>query len=950
MLKSMVVTAHRPDTSLLLEREAESAVVADAVEGVIRTGTGRLVVVEAAAGLGKTRLLAHARSIAVTAGLRAVTARARERDRESDFGLARQLLGPVLAKAGGAERERLTDGPANRAARLLESARGAEQSGDFAALHGLYWFCANLCAAGPVVMVVDDLQWSDAASLRFLAFLLPRLDGLPLVLVAGVRPGEPKAHRRLIDLMVTDPAAVVLAPEPLSETASAVVVRARNGRRAAAGFCAASWRLTGGNPLLLNELLAAAKAWGISPTADGARRLQGVGGDAIARQVNDRLRSLSRPAKALARAVAVLDGDARLREAAVVAGLEPATAGEGLGLLVGAAILAPGEPLVFVHPLVRTAVYRGTAEGTRTALHRRAANVLTAAGASAQRIAPHLLQLPPGGGHEPVRLLRRAAVHAADHGAPETALTYLGRCLAEPVGQEERTDLLVQLGALATVVDMKAAARHLEEAHRRTPDRTARARIACMLGAVLDYVHRLDDALEVLARAEAELPDSEVDLKRRLQAYYLNVLNVEPGKQHLVEEHRGWWDVDLGRSVGERLLECSAAFVEAKACVPGAVDRARRGLADGVLVERAPGEAPEVGAWLVLLTADRDEAVPLLDGAVARGRRRGAVRDLAPAYAFRCLGRLWRGALAEAVSDGRAACRAIDGAGVDLGRAWTAPYLASALVEQGDLAGAEAALRWAGVPDPVPGHGTSWLVLEVRARLLRLADRTEEALGTALLGGEYATSAGVVNPAFSGWRSEAALCLHRLGRTAEGRELAREELRLARIWGAPRALGNALRTVGLLSPGAVGLELLDEAAAVHEASPARLEHARTLCAFGGALRRAGRREEARPHLYRALELAHRCGADPLAVLVRTELRAAGFRPRRTELSGPESLTPSEARIAGLAASGKTNTHIARLLFVAPKTVEAHLSSVYRKLGITARTQLPGAMRADSAAS
>ena len=128
-----------------------------------------------------------------------------------------------------------------------------------------------------------------------------------------------------------------------------------------------------------------------------------------------------------------------------------------------------------------------------------------------------------------------------------------------------------------------------------------------------------------------------------------------------------------------------------------------------------------------------------------------------------------------------------------------------------------------------------------------------------------------------------------------------------------------------------------------EGSPARLEQARALADLGAALRRAGRRVDAREPLRAALELAHACGATALEETARTELVASGAKPRRQALSGAESLTPSERRVATMAAEGLTNRDIAQSLFVTPKTVEVHLSSAYRKLGIGSRTQLAAAL-------
>jgi DNA-binding NarL/FixJ family response regulator len=130
-----------------------------------------------------------------------------------------------------------------------------------------------------------------------------------------------------------------------------------------------------------------------------------------------------------------------------------------------------------------------------------------------------------------------------------------------------------------------------------------------------------------------------------------------------------------------------------------------------------------------------------------------------------------------------------------------------------------------------------------------------------------------------------------------------------------------------------------------ELSPARRELARSLVELGAALRRRGARKAAREPLRRALDLAAACDAPGLAEHVRTELYAAGARPRTDALAGVAALTASERRVADLVAAGETNRDIAQALYVTPKTVEVHLSNAYRKLGVRSRRELPEALRA-----
>jgi DNA-binding CsgD family transcriptional regulator len=210
-----------------------------------------------------------------------------------------------------------------------------------------------------------------------------------------------------------------------------------------------------------------------------------------------------------------------------------------------------------------------------------------------------------------------------------------------------------------------------------------------------------------------------------------------------------------------------------------------------------------------------------------------------------------------------------------------------------------------------------------------------------------AAAVEIHNPALLPWRSHAAAALHTLGREREARERATEELELALRWGAPLPIGRALRTLGLVEAGAGAERRLREAADVLAPSPARLEYAKVLVDLGAALRRRNERRAAQALLKQGVELAHDCYASALATRANDELAATGARPRKLLLTGLSSLTASERRVAQLAAEELSNKEIAQALFVTVKTIEVHLSNVYRKLEISSRRQLAAALVAAS---
>lgn len=189
----------------------------------------------------------------------------------------------------------------------------------------------------------------------------------------------------------------------------------------------------------------------------------------------------------------------------------------------------------------------------------------------------------------------------------------------------------------------------------------------------------------------------------------------------------------------------------------------------------------------------------------------------------------------------------------------------------------------------------------------------------------------------------AARALAALGDRERAREKAQTALTQARRWGAPALLSHALRAVAMTVGEGERLAALEEAVQVLDGSPARLARAEAFADLGAALRRSGRRVDARPPLREALELARRCSAASLARHVHDELAATGEKVRRWTPIGVESLTPSERRVAEMAAGGMTNRQIAQALFLTVKTIETHLAATYDKLGIRSRRALPDAL-------
>jgi DNA-binding CsgD family transcriptional regulator len=669
------------------------------------------------------------------------------------------------------------------------------------------------------------------------------------------------------------------------------------------------------------------------------------GARAGSRAVSLRLSRLPPAATDLAQAVAILGDDADPRLAAALAGLDERSASEAAGALARVDVLRAQPPLGFVHPLIRAAVYEALTPLQRDTGHARAARLLAAARADPERVAAHLLRTRPAADTDVVATLRGAARRASSRGASESAVAYLRRALADPPPAAERPGLLVELGSAETHVDGQAAIEHLKAAQALISDPIKRAEVALLLGRQLFLLRGEEESDAVLAAALDELAGADAELERMLEAGLISnglfAPALYPAARERLERVRRR---PASTTFGEKLLLSLLASHDARANAHAGVTvaLARRALAEGTLIREDASGTAFVAPCTVLAMADLDEALAIFDDALAEAHRRGSPLAFAAVKVSQML--VWRADLPEAEVEAREAIAVGDQWGVSARFAGdAAAFLADSLIEQGKLDAAAAALARAERGEALAGTARRLYFTNSSARLRILRGDSAGGVAQLLDAGRRYEDVGCRNPAFIAWRSPAALALQQLDEHDQARQLVTEELELARGWGAPRALGAALRAAGLIEGDKRGLALLAEAVEVLSNSPAKLEHAKARTELGAALRRAGHRIQAREHLRRAVELATLCGAAPLATRAQTELLATGARPRRTALSGAESLTPSERRVAEMAAQGPTNREIAQALFVTQRTVEVHLTSIYRKLEISSRSQLAAAL-------
>ena len=939
----------------LFEREAALRAIEIVLDAAC-DGHGAALLFEGHAGIGKTRLHEAALDGARARGMRVLRAAGAELEREIALGVAGQLLDAQLRALPDPQRNALLDQAPERIRALAGLARpAAAHAADLSVSHGLFTLIATADEQRPVLIAIDDLHWCDTASLEFILYLLHRLEELPLAVVMSWRhePGEPLSD--VLDRIATHPRVLAEQLSALGREAVAELVQRVFGGVADEAVIDACFQATSGNPFYLHELLLALRHESGADAGELARRARALVPDAVARTLRVRVGRIGPDGVALARALTVLGDDTPLRLAAALANLPIDRASVAADALASVEILLAREPLRFVHPLVRHAIENDIPASELATRHLDAAHRLFSEGAGPERVAAHLLLGRAEGSEWVVRQLRAAAREARGRAAPQSAVRYLQRALAEPPEPECLSDVLAELGAAEGAAGLATAPEHLEQAMAASGDPYRRAELALQHGHALYNEGRYERAASVYDAGIAELARSErggldaLELHDELQTGFTVTGAISDRLRPAALERSAEL---LQRAVtsgspthGQRLLLAQGALHGALGGEPAArvLELSERAWDSGRLLRRDTSDGI---AWLLVassicMSGELERSIEITDQVLAEAQRRGSPLAFATASYFRATPERWQGRITDALADLELARDARRFGWRRFERAAAASYCLC-LIETGELERAERALTEDTPLEPVTD-------LEDARRLyafaeLRLAQgRPRQAFETALAAGaEIERTVSVW--AYCPWRSTAALAALALGDRERACELARAALELSERTGAVPLRIRGLRALGLCEQGEEGLELLRQATELAATGPTRLEGIRALVEFGAALRRGNQRAAAREPLQIAADLALQGGATMLHNRARTELAAAGARPRRTALrSGPASLTPSERRIAELAAGGQSNREISQSLFVTPKTVEYHLRNAYRKLDIESRRELPAAL-------
>ncbi|SHM78494.1 helix-turn-helix transcriptional regulator [Streptomyces yunnanensis] len=818
------------------------------------------------------------------------------------------------------------------------------------AFHDLHRLATHALSRRPLVLALDDVQHCDELSLRWLDFVLRRSDGLPLLIVLtqqseAVLSGRVPVRHALADL-AAHCRTTTLRLRPLTEADVAAVVRAFFPVPAAPVFVTRARVATSGNPRLLGRLLRELRAEGAGPGVGGADRIAETGGRVLAIWARELLDRQPPWVGEVARAVAVL-GERGADHVGALAAVPSAVVEDALTVLREAGLVPGGRHLA--DGAVRAAVLATLDSQALSGLRARAALLLSDAGRPAEEVAEHLLRLPSISAPWMPGVLLEAAACAEERGAPETAARYLYRVLeVDPDSVEVR----VRLARALTETDPPEAVGLLREALAPSIDVRTRARIAAQFGttglAAREGCVALGLLEDVLDTLDAELgPDplpADQELRTLVESVFLIVGT--HGRNTFAATQKGAAAMTLPE--GDTPAQCQKlAAMAVLTALDGqppepAVQRAVRAISSPRLLLES---WTLINSAFVLGLADRaEEALDALDRVLRHGRNNSAVWTYALALSTRAMLQHGLGALPDALADARTAVQ-ISGA-ERWGDTMVLPRLAlaSVLVDRGEAASAERLLAGTEPAWREQYVWTYYRYLMAHGRARHALGDAEGALALFRECGRALEEAEVRHAAYVPWWAEAACVLAELGRPEEAQEPAAHGTRLAEQWGTRRVLGMAALARGVATPGEDGLELLGEAVRELSASPARVEHARAELVLGRALLTEGDRRAAREHLRAAAGLAQRCGALALGQDARAALVAAGGRMRKMTTSPLDLLTSMERKVASLAAGGAGNRSIAQSLYVSVRTVEMHLTSVYRKLDVAERAQLAAVLR------
>jgi DNA-binding CsgD family transcriptional regulator len=912
----------------LLGRDAERERIVALLEAA-RSGHSSVLLLAGEPGVGKSALLEDARSRA--GDLRVLTARGVESESDIAFAGLLDLVRPVVDLRANL--------PAVQAA-ALEAAlalAGSSPVDRFAVHAATLGLLAAAAEGSGLLVTVDDVHWLDAPTRSALLFAARRLEEEGVAVLMATRTGEaPDVERADLPLLQIGRLDQEAGRELLARQARlAPAVRDRVLAEA------------GGNPLALRELAAT-----LSPAQQAGREplpsplpagpeLH----DAFARRIRDLPADTDRAL--LVAAASDAPEDDVIAAALAELGLEhlALAPAEEAGL-----VAHEGPSLVFSHPALRSAIYHAAAADERRAAHRALAQAQDRRGRR-DRAAWHLAAAAVEPDERVADALEQAGRDAHRRGGLATAASSLeaaGRLSPRPADRSRRLReaaeswLLVGYGQRA-IAALDDALEHAPGPPERADVQRIRGRAMITRGrprAAHDLLVHEADTIEPLDPARAAMLHAEACIAHMSGGDMAALAARARRAIELADAAGAPAAAALGRIM---LAECEIARGEGATAHP-----ALRSF-EPLLLNRdlwaEAGHIVAMAAGCCMWVEDDAFAEQLLTGLIEHGRAGAALRALPFPLAVRSRLGFRRGHWAESHADAEEATR--------LARdVEESAFLANALAPLAHIEGAM------GIPS-ARDHAAESRALSAALGAEAIAFYADLALGLTELGEgreaeaaealeralETSTRLGTYEPGVLLPHPDLAEAYTRIGRTDDARRVLDSygEMVERSIAPTPRA---ALARGRLLLTDDGGLdERIAEATRAAAAVQAPFEQARTYLVAGERLRRARRRADARDALRLASRTFDALGARPWKRRTDAELKATGERSRpRTENAPGEELTPQELRIALSVAEGATNKEVAAALFLSPKTIEYHLASVYRKLGVRSRTQLGRVLR------
>jgi DNA-binding CsgD family transcriptional regulator len=892
-------------------------------------GRSRLVALGGPLASGKTALLESFARDAAGAGATVLTATASSLERYQPLGIVDQLLRACQIHSDGAEFE---------VRALVESVGGAGAHREAAppALGLLHEALQRLTDSPPLIILIDDAHFMDTESLQCLLTLMRRLDNAPISFVVTYCPGMGRdSVQRVIQAeLLRMPNCTQLDIEPLSETGVAMVLEDYFDLQTAGRIAAEARALSGGLPLLVHAL--AEDHSGAIAASSGARRP--MAGPAFGRAVLSCLYRAEPVVLEIAQATATLG---EFRSPAVVArlcGLDPEAVGHvaaspGVGALLNYDLLR--------QPSVREAVLRSIPQHDRHGMRSRAARLLHQEGAPALVTAEHLMRID-----EAIPWARQVLCEAAEQtladGHHERAIGYLERAHRESAGGPGRIATAAKLAEVMWRHNPAAVKSYLPDLVAAAERGELSAAQSVPVVRSLLWNGQVEQATRVIARlrddAQAQAGPDAVRYAELLRTWLpLTYPGVAAGPEPAV--------VDLS-ATGPGTADRRAAAALG-ALLRGAGHDETVPAAELVLRQALSGTASPAAALaslMVLVYSDRlDEASVWCDALRASMGETHGIVWYALFTAARAEIHYRLGDLANAKAQAHAALTLMPREGWGAAIVIPLSLLVLTCTAMGDLAEAESHLAF-----PVPGAAFGTLggaaYLDARGQFHLARGRDDAAVQDFLAAGHLLKLWGVDCPSAVPWRVHAARVYLDKGRSAQAEELLAEQLSLLPA-GHPRAHGLAYRALAATLRPQERSQVLQKAATSLDSCGDALNLAYTLADLGRAHESVGEIAQARVHAQKARTLAERCLAAPLPEPPPTVVdEGPAARSLSVAAASPvRRLSSAEWRVAELAARGSTNEQIARKLFITVSTVEQHLTSSYRKLGICRRTQLPACL-------